>query len=156
MKQYSSRRDQCYRRPVLPVFLYDLSAASRLLPPVAILPEQFHSPPVSKHATRGEVALMRAVLEDAIDCFQKLGRPGDQNLAKDAERWFFADDHHWPFSFVNICAVLGLNAEYVRLGLQRWRRNPLARPTRILHDDVRSRKAEFQNADRYASGRIPR
>ena len=69
---------------------------------------------------------MRAVLEDAVLCFQKSQGSNAASLAKDAERWFFADDQHWPFSFVKICAALGLNAEYIRMGLQRWRQHPPA------------------------------
>jgi len=138
--KYSSQRPQFQRRPALPLFLYDLTAASRLLPPAAVLPEQFHGSPVSRNATRGEVALMRAILEDAIDCFQKVGRTYDQRLTRDAERWLFADDHHWPFSFVNICAVLGLNAGYIRLGLQRWRQSPSSRPTRKWGRETQSRR----------------
>ena len=73
---------------------------------------------------------MRAVLEDAVNCFQRTAGPGSEHVAKDAERWLFSNDTRWPFSFINICGVLGLNAEYVRLGLKRWRANPLARPAR--------------------------
>lgn len=67
---------------------------------------------------------MRAVLEDAVHCFQKTQGSEALRLAKDAEQWFFSDEQRWPFSFVNICAVLGLDAEYLRLGLQRWRQHP--------------------------------
>ena len=74
---------------------------------------------------------MRAVLEDAIGCFQKQmvssGRR-TQRLAREAEEWFFTDDHHWPFSFVNICAVLGLDPEYIRMGLKRWCQRPPTGP----------------------------
>lgn len=69
---------------------------------------------------------MRAVLEDAVYCFQKSQGADAAHLAKDAEQWFLANDQRWPFSFVNICAALGLNAEYLRVGLQRWRQYPLA------------------------------
>jgi len=49
-------------------------------------------------------------------------------LAREAEAWFFADDDHWPFAFVNICAVLGLDPAYIRLGLARWHPDPSAQP----------------------------
>jgi len=79
---------------------------------------------VKAYAERPEVALMRAVLADALDCFQKQFRSGereDQRLAQEAEEWFFSDDYNCLFSFVHICAVLGLDPEYVRRGLKRWR-----------------------------------
>jgi hypothetical protein len=126
MKSYSPQRSQKFRRPSLPLFLYDLSAATQILPPAAVLPEQFYGSPEPPDSSSGELALMRAVLEDAVYCFQKSQGSKAASLAKDAEQWFFADDPHWPFSFVNICAALGLNAEYLRLGLQRWRQHPPA------------------------------
>ena len=74
---------------------------------------------------------MYAVLDDAVRCFQRQavtdGRRA-QRLAREAEEWFFTDNYHWPFSFVNICAVLGLDAEYLRLGLKQWHLHHRARP----------------------------
>lgn len=120
------------RRSALPLLLYDLSAAHQTLPPAAVLPEQF-SHPVKPDRAHGEVALMYAVLEDALNCFQKLfianAGKRSQRLAREAESWFFSDDTRWPFSFVNICAVLGFDPEYIRLGLTRWRKRP---PTKSL------------------------
>lgn len=110
--------------PALPLLLYDLGAASQLLPTAAILPDQFYSSPRAGEAQRGEVALMQAVLEDAIGCFQKqFVRKGRRvlRLAREAEEWFFADDLNWPFSFINVCAVLGLDPDYIRRGLKQWR-----------------------------------
>ena len=126
MKNHSPQRPQKFHRSLLPLFLYDLSAATQIFPPAAVLPEQFYSPAEHPDSSQGELALMRAVLEDAVYCFQKSQETNAARLAKDAERWFFTDDQHWPFSFVNICAVLGLNAEYIRMGLQRWRQHPPA------------------------------
>ncbi len=125
MKTQSSQKS---RRPSLPLFLYDLSAASRILPPAAVLPEQFYGSAEHADSSYGELALMRAVLEDAVHCFQKSQGTDAAALAKEAERWFFSDEQHWPFSFMNICAALGLNADYIRLGLQRWRQHPPAVP----------------------------
>lgn len=115
-------KDTC--RSALPILLYDLRAANQLLPTAAVLPEQFYTRPTRCVAQHGEVALMRAVLEDAIHCFQKqFVRKGPRVLrqAREAEEWLAAADSRWPFSFVNICAVLGLEPEYVRLGLKQWR-----------------------------------
>ena len=131
MPRHSAPHAKQFRRPALPLFLYDLGAASQTLPPAAVLPEQFHNRPTATDRVHGEVALMRAVLEDAISCFQKQsvksGRRA-QRLAREAEEWLFTDDPRWPFSFVNICAVLGLDPEYIRLGLKRWRQRLSAKP----------------------------
>lgn len=92
-----------------------------------ISPKQFVSIPTHEASTNvydrwPEAALMRAVLEDAINCFRNqfhsTGRR-QQRLAREAEEWLFSDDSHWPFSFLHICAVLGLDPEYIRLGLKR-------------------------------------
>ena len=111
----------------------------------AVHPDIFFGPPVSACSLRGEFALMYAVLEDALRCFRDQfvseGRHA-QRLGREAEEWFFSEDHHWPFSFVNICAVLGLDPEYIRLGLERWRQRP---PTRLRKERWRA----------VASGRRP-
>jgi hypothetical protein len=64
-----------------------------------------------------EQLLMAAVLIDARDCVEQgrkypYGR--HQRLAQEARAWFREEDTWWPFSFVNICAALGLDAEMVR------------------------------------------
>ena len=88
-----------------------------------VLPAQFFSPRVSLYTLCPEAALMHAVLEDALACFQKQfeaeGRRV-QRMAREAEEWFLSDDAHWPFSFVSICAVLGLEPESIRQRLKRW------------------------------------
>jgi hypothetical protein len=67
-----------------------------LLEPNTLLPAQFFS--FSREATKGQAerALMCAVLEDAVSCFQKyLGgtRHSHQRLARETERWFWANDY---------------------------------------------------------------
>jgi len=93
-------------------------------------------------ATDGEIALRRAILEDALICFQKqtitTGRHV-QRLVKEAEAWFFSNDYSWPFSFVNICAALKLDPEYIRLGLKRWREKPPVKQKRHRRPAVANR-----------------
>jgi hypothetical protein len=106
---------------------------SRLWFAAAVLPEQFFSPPYVQ-VERPETALMRAVLEEALTCFQYqfyARRAGTQQLARDAEKWFFSDETTWPFTFVNICSVLHLDPNYIRRGLKKWQANwPLKIPQR--------------------------
>lgn len=45
----------------------------------------------------------------------------------EAEEWILEEDGDWPFSFENVCEVLGLNPRYVRQGLIRWRNKKLAK-----------------------------
>jgi hypothetical protein len=70
---------------------------------------------------------MRAILDDALDCWRKqflTSGQRAQRLAREAEEWFFSDDSDWPFSFMTICGALGLDPEYIRQGLRRWRQQP--------------------------------
>jgi hypothetical protein len=99
----------------------------------AVLPEQFFGSPYVQ-TEKPEVALMRAVLEEALTCFQYqfyIRRAGALQLARDAEEWFFSDSTAWPFSFVNVCAILHLDPNYIRRGLRNWKNNwPLKIPQR--------------------------
>jgi hypothetical protein len=70
---------------------------------------------------------MRAVLEDALGCYQKQfvsHTRRERRLAQEAEEWVFSDNDRWLFSFVNICRALGLEPEYLRRGLKQWRQRP--------------------------------
>ena len=81
-----------------------------------------------------EKLLMLAVLEDAIDSFQRFHvakDPRAKNISRDAEDWFLADQQDWLFSFTNVCDVLGLDPDYLRRGLLLWKaRHQPAAPTR--------------------------
>jgi hypothetical protein len=75
-------------------------------------------------ATQPEAALMCAVLEDAVDCFQKqfvCATRDAKRLGEEAEEWLFSDDSKWAFSFLSICTALDLGPQYIRRGLERWR-----------------------------------
>lgn len=101
----------------------DRDPAQELLCYVSVLPEQVYDPLVRLANRQPEAELMRAVLEDALLCFHEgLVRQGRrvQRLAREAKEWLFSDDAGWPFSFVSICAFLGLDPEYIRRGLKRW------------------------------------
>jgi hypothetical protein len=68
--------------------------------------------------TDGERRLMLAVLIDAIRALQH-HRPSAPSLRMSRawlrdRAWLQADNHSNPFSFVNICSALGLEAGYVR------------------------------------------
>jgi len=96
-----------------------------------LLPEQFFARQTSGRTERPEAGLMRAVLIDALVCFQKGCRGGGQRarrLAEEAEAWFLNENDRWPFSFLSICAVLGLEPAYIRRGLRQWNQhNPRPR-----------------------------
>jgi hypothetical protein len=69
---HTAQRPSPCRRPALPAGFSDLSGASgRLATAAAVLPEQFFVPTGGSDSRHGEVALMRAVLEDAVHCLQQ-------------------------------------------------------------------------------------
>jgi hypothetical protein len=107
-----------------------LSASRRTLAlqPDVILPIQF----LRKRnlPARGERALMVAVLEEAILCFQKnvLGRTTRQRrLFREAEEWLMSDDRSGLYTFGRICDIAGLEPDYIRRGLLQWRERELLR-----------------------------
>jgi hypothetical protein len=96
--------------------------------PDFLLPLQFFTGTRGKGCAEGERRLMLAILEDAVDCFQKyLGTKESRGrlLCSDAEEWFMSDDRSWLFSFVNVCEILGLQPDFIRQGLQDWKAKQL-------------------------------
>jgi hypothetical protein len=121
---------------------------SALFTAALVLPEQFSDSPDRAYRTCGEVALMRAVFDDAIRCFLRQltsNKRRDQQLAEEATAWFFSDDEQHVFSFLNICAVLGFEPQYIRLGLQRWQRRAFHTRWRKRRHVVRGRQALAQS-----------
>ena len=78
-----------------------------------------------------EGRLLWAVLENAVETYMKYAtatsRRG-QRLFREAEEWIRKDEPTWLYSFVSICQVLGLDPDYVRGGLTRWRETRGAPP----------------------------
>ena len=73
-------------------------------------------------AVSPETALLCAVLENAFVCFQNRF---DISEAQAAENWFFSDDARAIFSFVSVCAALGLEPGFIRKRLGILRRGDL-------------------------------
>jgi hypothetical protein len=64
-----------------------------------------------------ELALMLAVLEDAIACFHgslKAPRENPEVLHRQAHHWLRVTDWDSPFSFNNVCEALGLDPQATR------------------------------------------
>src|SRR5436309_8902781 len=60
-----------FLRPARPKPPADSEAASGMLAVSMVLPEQFYNLPDNTYKVRSEVALMYAVLDDAVRCFQR-------------------------------------------------------------------------------------
>jgi len=100
-----------------------------LFAPDIVLPEQFFEGARRDSYISGEKALMLAVLEDGIRCFQEHLRNPRSNprlLSEQAETWIRAIDYEWPFSFNNVCETLGIDPSALRTALLTWKAKRLA------------------------------
>lgn len=105
---------------------------THLLQPDTVLPSQYFAALRRKSTQEPERRLVIAILEDAVDCFTKHVFARDrrgQQLFRDADEWIRDSDREWPFAFENVCDLVGLDAEYLRRGLQRWRERAIAQRT---------------------------
>ena len=108
------------------------SGSGDVLRPEVLLPVQFFGPLRTRVSDKGgEYRLLAAVLEDAVNCFQQHAFASDRRsrrLFEETNLWILdrSASSDGPFSFGYICAVLGLDADCLREGLQRWRQERLA------------------------------
>jgi hypothetical protein len=102
-----------------------------LFEPDVLLPAQFFAAFRRAGGLERERLLMLAVLEDAVDCYQKHAHSNDPRavqIFEEAQEWVDSSDRSWLFSFENICDTLEINADYVRRGLRAWKeRGPQVR-----------------------------
>ncbi len=95
-----------------------------LFEPDTLLPIQYFEAMRKKHLLEGEKRLILSVLEDAVECFMKCidaATSKGQRLFREADEWINHEDKRWVFSFDNVCDMLDINAEYMRIGLRRWK-----------------------------------
>jgi len=95
-----------------------------LFEPDVLLPAQYFAAFRRAGGLERERLLMLAVLEDAIDCYQKFAHSRDPRglqMFEEAREWVHSSDRSWLFSFENICDTLEINADYVRRGLREWK-----------------------------------
>jgi hypothetical protein len=97
--------------------------ASSLFGLEIIVPAQFFDRAINS----GEKRLMLAVLEDAVATFQRhIHRESGRSarLFNDVVAWFNCTDGiSWPFSFEEVCYALEIDPQYLRGGLEVWKRN---------------------------------
>ncbi len=89
------------------------------------MPDLYLETVTSTTHIEGKKRLMVAVLEDAISCYQDYISTSDRRewkLFYEAEEWIFSrNDNEWFLSFHNVCETIGLDPDYIREGLLRWR-----------------------------------
>ena len=95
--------------------LLDISSSSFVVP----------TPEVAERIRRQpECQLLWAILQEGIETYVKYcnsSTKSTKRLFDEAEEWIMQEDCTWLCSFVNICHVLAIDPEYVRIGLKRWR-----------------------------------
>jgi len=88
-----------------------------MLTPLAVPPVQFYDVWSRSKAVSPERGLALAVMEQAINdliTHRFARRRRRQRAYWEAYQWMVADDYEWPFSFINLCASLRLEAEPIR------------------------------------------
>jgi hypothetical protein len=104
-----------------------------------------------KTLREGEERLMLAVLESAVEDFQKyvLARHfNGKKLFQQAEQWFLEKNSDELFSFESVCETLGLHPDNVRKGLLLWKEARLKTPSVEVHHQSRpkSRSTRIRHA----------
>jgi hypothetical protein len=118
-----------------------------LFQPDTLLSAQFFETFRRKTPLEPEKRLMLAVLEDAVACFQKYVHARDnrgKTMFREAEEWIMEKNNDWLFSFEMICETLGLNPDYVRQGLMRWKETNLSGRSRTNVYRLAPRSAKRQ------------
>ncbi len=93
-----------------------------------VLPAQYFETISRKAYLEPEKRIMLAILQDAIDCFQKyMFARNDRGRAifDETEHWITEENNDWLFSFEGICECLGFDPEYIRKGLLLWKNSHL-------------------------------
>lgn len=94
-----------------------------LFEPDVLLSEQFSAARRRRAAVSSEKRLMLAVLENALDYYQKYILATDRvgrELFEEAAQWIECTSNKDLFSFENISETLDINPGYLRRGLAAW------------------------------------
>lgn len=87
-----------------------------------ILPAQFFE--LSSKLNCGEVKIRYRILRDGIREFRKHAfstTPRGVAIFQETRAWILSNESEWPYSFSNLCEVLGVDPEAARAALIRWR-----------------------------------
>jgi hypothetical protein len=93
--------------------------------------EVSHKPTDEERPRTPEERLMVAVLEEALGTFERGLHSSDpmvRQASREVDDWVRSRADDDLFDFENVCAVLELDAEYLRAGLSALRRNARVEP----------------------------
>ena len=98
---------------------------ARLTIPDVLTPVQYYGGVRNQHPeTHAMKRLLSAVLEDALRCLQtyaKSRNPVRRKAFGEAETWILDRKAQGPFAFDTICEALGIQPDYLRDGIRKWR-----------------------------------
>lgn len=106
-----------------------------LFEPDALLSEQFSAARRRRAGISSEKRLMLAVLENALDYYQKYILATDRSgreLFEEAAQWIACTSNEDLFSFENISETLDIDPGYLRRGLAAWHTRLLEAPCRTV------------------------
>jgi hypothetical protein len=69
----------------------------------------------------GELRLAYAVLKQALEDFCEYAKSKQQKKFRQVASWIYSNDTSWPFSFVSLCHILGINETVLRDRIDKWR-----------------------------------
>ncbi len=114
--------------------------AMAIFQPDVLIESQYLATQTRRVHLDAERVLMFAVLRDAVSCFQDTVGANckrKQIMHQDAEAWILDKDRSHLFSFDTVCEILGLDPEYMRAGLLRWKAAALgSRPVKARDQAV--------------------
>jgi hypothetical protein len=115
------------KSPASPILSQHTYGRVTWLVPGEVLAEDGDLPGFRQFRTQPVLALMQAVLVDALVCFHRpcpTGQLSRRRQQNEAEQWLFSNDVHWPFAFLRVCDALGLNPSYLRQKILQWQVSP--------------------------------
>ena len=95
-----------------------------LFQPDTVMPHQYLETFRRLTQLQPEKRLMLAVLEDGVACFQKYVTARDgrgKRLFQETEEWILEEPSERLFCFANACETFGLDTDWFRQGLMRWK-----------------------------------
>ena len=115
------------KSPVFSTLSQHTHGRATWLVPGEILAEDGDLPGFRRFRTQPILALMQAVLVDALECFHRqciTGQVSKRRQQGEAEQWLFSDDVHWPFAFLRVCDALEIDPAYLRQKILQWQASP--------------------------------
>lgn len=106
-----------------------------LLQPEPALPAQIHDLWHHSRAISPERELLLAVFWQAISdlqAYRYATRLRYQKVYADAYRWVTGSERHWPYAFLNVCDLLGIEVQEARQQLLQLGQRPRPASSEIM------------------------